>query len=208
MSECTNLEMRDLLPDLARGALTGPSLVAVEQHVASCASCRAELALVRSAQAVLGATPSVDASRIVAAVVRSGAIRRNATTAVAQSRRRRGWSMSTSPRRVWLAAASVVAVAGAAVLATSVARKPGSPDLPPVVIQFEEPNAPVPNAAEATEPVRSPTRPPARAELVMGGGVSDLADADLESLLKALDGLDAQLDVEPAPLLPVLEGEV
>jgi hypothetical protein len=38
--------------------------------------------------------------------------------------------------------------------------------------------------------------------------VSDLAEADLESLLRALDDLDAQLDVEPAPLLPLLEGEV
>jgi hypothetical protein len=42
----------------------------------------------------------------------------------------------------------------------------------------------------------------------VGGGLSDLADADLESLLRALDGLDAQLDVEPAPLLPLVEGEV
>jgi anti-sigma factor RsiW len=208
MSDCTNLEMRDLLPDLARGALTGPSLVAVEQHIASCASCRAELALVRSAQAVLAATPSVDASRIAAAVVRSGAIRRNATMAVVQSRHRRAWSVSPSSRRVWLAAASVVAVAGAAVLATNVARKPASPDTAPVVVQIEEPNAPAPNAPDAAEPVRSTTRPPAREELVMDGGVSDLADADLESLLKALDGLDAQLDVEPAPLLPVLEGDV
>jgi putative zinc finger protein len=208
MSDCTNLEMRDLLPDLARGALTGPSLVAVEQHVASCASCRAELALVRSAQVVLGATPSVDASRIVAAVVRSGAIRRNATTAVAQSRRRRAWSMSTSSRQVWLAAASVVAVAAAAALATSVARKPGSPDLAPVAVQVEEPTAPRTIMRDPAESGRSPTRPPARAELVMGGGVSDLADADLESLLRALDGLDAQIDVEPAPLLPVLEGDV
>ena len=208
MSECTNLEMRDLLPDLARGALTGPSLVAVEQHLASCASCRAELALVRSAQGVLGAIPSVDASRIAAAVVRSGAVRRNATAAVAQSRRRRAWSAAASSRRVWLAAASVVAIAGAAVLATSIARNPGSPDLPPVVIEFEGPNAPAPNTPEPGEPVRSVTRPPAREELVMGGGVSDLADADLESLLRALDGLDAQLDVEPATLLPVLEGDV
>jgi hypothetical protein len=42
----------------------------------------------------------------------------------------------------------------------------------------------------------------------MGGGVSDLADADLESLLQALDDVDTQLDVEPAVLLPVMEGDV
>jgi hypothetical protein len=42
----------------------------------------------------------------------------------------------------------------------------------------------------------------------MGGGVSDLADADLESLLDVLDDVDTELDVEPAVVLPVLEGDV
>src|SRR5687767_5797417 len=208
MSDCTNLEMRDLLPDLARGALTGPSLLAVEQHLATCASCRAELALVRNAQVVLAATPRLDTSRIAAAVVGAGRIRRDATTAVAQARRRRAWTISVSPRRVWLAAASVVAIVGAALLVTSVALDPGAPDLAPAVAQVEEAIAPAAVATTPTERVRSATRQPSRAELVVGGGLSDLADADLESLLRMLDGLDAQLDVEPAILLPLLEGEV
>jgi anti-sigma factor RsiW len=208
MSDCTNLEMRDLLPDFARGALSGRSLVAVEQHLATCASCRAELALVRNAQVVLGATPRVDTSRIAAAVVRAGRIRRDATTAVAQARRRRAWSILASPRRVWLAAASVVAIVGAALLVTSVALDSGAPDLPPAVAQVEESIAPAPIATAPTQRVRSTTRQVPGAELVVGGGLSDLADADLESLLRMLDGLDAQLDVEPAILLPLLEGEV
>jgi anti-sigma factor RsiW len=197
MSDCTNLEMRDLLPDLARGALTGPSLVAVERHLATCGACRAELALVRNAQAVLGATPPVDASRIAAAVFRSAARRRHRT-----------WGISTPPRRVWLAAASVVAIVGAALLARNLAREPGSPVVSPVVVQVEEPVAPTAGTPAPSEPVRSTPQPPVRPELVVGGGISDLADADLESLLRVLDGLDAQLDVEPARLLPLLEGEV
>ena len=190
MSDCTNLDMRDLLPDLARGALSGPKLVAVEQHLASCASCRAELELVRRAQALLGAAPPVDASRIAAAVVRSRAVRR------------------TTTRRVWLAAASVVAIAGAALLATTVLREPGGADLPPVEISFDAPDPAPPDQPEPTEPVRASPRPPVRAELVVGGGVSDLADADLESLLGVLEGLDGQLDVEPAAFVPLLEGDV
>ena len=188
MNDCTNLDIRDLLPDLARGALTGSSLAAVQQHLATCASCRAELALVRNAQAVLSVTPSVDAARI-AAVVRSRAVRR-------------------IPRqRLWLAAASVAAIAAAAAMAISLVREPGAPDLAPPIAQVEEPIVETPSPTPP-EPVRSPTRQGARAELVVGGGLSDLADADLESLLRALDGLDAQLDVEPAPLVPLLEGEV
>jgi anti-sigma factor RsiW len=189
MTDCTNLEMRDLLPDLARGALTGPSLVAVERHLATCASCRAELALVRSARTVLSVAPAVDASRIAAAVVRARATRR------------------ITIRRVWLAAASVIAIVGAAALARSVGSKAGEPELAPIVVQREAPS-PRRTAPDSNDRLRSATRPAARAELVVGGGVSDLADADLESLLRMLDGLDAQLDVEPAALLPLLEEEV
>jgi hypothetical protein len=43
---------------------------------------------------------------------------------------------------------------------------------------------------------------------MMAGGVADLADAELESLLKVLEDVDTELDVEPAVLLPVLEGDV
>lgn len=204
MSECTNLDMRDLLPDLARGALSAPSSVEVEDHLASCAGCRAELRLLRDARALLSTTPSVDAPRIVAAIARSTAIRRDATAAVGETRRRRTWSVASPSRRVWLAAASIVAVVGAAVLASGRLRTPGSRDLAPVVAEAEHPRTPT---SVRTEPAGRVRARPAH-ELVMGGGVSDLADADLESLLQALDDVDTQLDVEPAVVMPVLEGDV
>ena len=206
MSECTNLEMRDLLPEFARGALSGASSVAVEAHLATCADCRAELCVLRDARAVLGRAPAIDAPRIVTAIARSSAVRREATTSVAQARRRRAWSVSAPSRRVWLAAASIAAVVGAAALARSNTRNPSTVDPVPIAAQTDQPNTP---PVAATEPTRPMTpRPATQAELVMGGGVSDLADADLESLLQALDDVDTQLDVEPAVLLPVLEGDV
>jgi hypothetical protein len=205
MSDCTNLEMRDLLPDLARDALSGPSRVALEAHLATCDACRAELEVVRKAHAALSITAPVDASRIAAAVARSSALRREATTAVAQTRRRRASSFATPARRVWLAAASVAAIAGAVLLASIVDRDPASPEVPSAVVQVEQPTTPTP---VASDPTRTTPRPVARVELVMGGGVSDLADADLESLLEVLEGVDTELDVEPAVLQPVLEGDV
>jgi anti-sigma factor RsiW len=206
MSDCTNLEMSDLLPELARGALTGPSRLAVEDHLATCEACRAELELVRSAHAVLSTTPAVDTSRIVAAVARSNAVRRDATVAVAQARRRRAWNVSAPSKRMWLAAASIVAAVGVSVIGSNVTRRPDAPAVAPTVAQVEQPNTPAPATPASTQPATS--RPAGRAELVMGGGVSDLADADLESLLKVLDDVDTELDVEPAVLLPVLEGDV
>ena len=190
MTDCTNLEMRDLLPDYARGALTGPPVMAVEQHLASCAACRAELAVVQGALAALGSAPRVDTARIVAAVGRSRRTRQRVT------------------RSVWLAAASIAAVAAAALLARNVANDPGSSTAPVVVIVQDDsaratPERPTPNA-----PSRPATRQHENAELVVVGGIADLADADLEALLGMLDGLDAQIDVEPAALPVLLEGEV
>jgi anti-sigma factor RsiW len=204
MSDCTNLELRDLLPDLARGALTGPSRAALDAHLATCAACRAELDVVRKAHAVLSVAPPVEASRIAAAVARSSALRREATTSVAHARRRRAWDSGAPSRRAWLAAASVAAIAAAALLASNLRRDPASPDVAPVVVQGEEPSTAV--TSEPT-PATPPRSAPA-AELVMGGGVSDLADADLQSLLEVLEDVDAELDVEPAVLSPVLEGDV
>ena len=207
MTECTNLEMRDLLPDYARGALADAAVAAVERHLADCASCRAELAVVRNAQAVLGVTPRVDTSRIAAAVVRSAAIRRGATTAVAQARRRRAWAAAPS-RRMWLAAASLVAVAGAAALATRSDPPASVTDSPRVVAQVDAPTTPAPSGTARSAPVEPVVQPSRNNELSVGGGLTDLADAELESLLRELEGLDAQFEVEPANLLPVLEGDV
>ena len=208
MTECPNLEMRDQLPDYVRGTLTGPSLIALERHLAECASCRAEQAVVRNAHAILGMTPRIDASRIAAAVVRSAATRRDATRAVVQARRRRAWAAAPS-RRMWLAAASLVAVAGAAVLATRSDRPASVADSSPaVVVQVDSPTRPSPSGTTPGAPVQPTVAPTRNSELSVGGGLTDLADAELESLLRELEGLDAQFEVEPANLLPVLEGDV
>jgi predicted anti-sigma-YlaC factor YlaD len=195
MSDCTNVEVRDLLPDLARGALSGQSLVAVEQHLATCASCRAELALVQKAGRLLGAAPAVNTARIADAVVRAKA-------------RRRAPAMSPASRKAWLLAASVAAVAAAAALVASRMTTSGDSDLPPVVITYDPLDTVPRDTSGPIDRITRTVRPPARAELIVGGGVSELADADLESLLRVLEGLDGQIDIEPAPVLPLVEGEV
>jgi hypothetical protein len=107
---------------------------------------------------------------------------------------------------VWLAAASIVAAVGVSVIASNTTRSPVEPGPAPTVAQVEQPSTPVSTTPEPTPPAAP--RSTGRAELVMAGGVSDLADADLESLLQVLDDVDTELDVEPAVLSPVLEGDV
>ena len=73
MRDCPNGEMRDRLPELMHNRLDGESLRVVQAHVAGCADCRAELALLEQLRAVPVA-PRIDASRIVAALPRYRAV--------------------------------------------------------------------------------------------------------------------------------------
>lgn len=69
MTDCDNARMRDRLPDLLHGRLGADDTAAVRQHVARCAACRDELALLGQVAAL---TPKVaiDTARISAAIPR------------------------------------------------------------------------------------------------------------------------------------------
>jgi hypothetical protein len=84
MTDCPNAEIRDRLPDLVHDSLTGDDRRRVDQHVAECADCSAELALLRRTRAALARhAPRVDTTRIAASVPawRAAAPRRNHATA-------------------------------------------------------------------------------------------------------------------------------
>src|SRR5262245_53912957 len=68
MFDCANVEMRELLPELAAGTLDDATRARVERHVASCAECAAELETLRLVRSAYAATPAVDVRRIVAAL--------------------------------------------------------------------------------------------------------------------------------------------
>ena len=208
MSECKNLEVRDLLPAMARGELKNSERAAVEKHLAKCETCRAELELVRDLASALRSTPPIDTVRLAQAVVRGAREQREAPISLDVVRRRRA-----APRRAWLAAASLIVVAGAGALAVVATRDEVGQGPAPEVARNDAPAVSPPTRGQpaqnpGSEPRRTEVRPASGTELVMGGGVSDLADADLESLLGVLEGLDTQIDVEPAVILPVLEGDV
>ncbi len=71
MRECVNVDVRDLLPDVADGlsGLSDADRALVSEHLEVCAECRAELDMLRTARRVaLAATPRVDVARIVSAL--------------------------------------------------------------------------------------------------------------------------------------------
>lgn len=69
MRDCSNGEVRDRLPELMHDRLEGEALAVVQTHVAACADCQAELALLKQIRGAAVA-PRVDTSRIVAALPR------------------------------------------------------------------------------------------------------------------------------------------
>ena len=100
MNDCPNADIRDLLCNAVHDTLAADDRRRVDAHVASCADCTAELALLHRARAVLDrGTPHVDANRIAAAIT---------------VRRRRSWVTSVPGWRI--AATIAVMAVGAASL--------------------------------------------------------------------------------------------
>jgi len=220
MTDCPRGDLRDLLPDLLHGTLDEARRAEVEAHVAACADCRAELALLRGMRGALGRAPAVDTRRIAEAVV---AARRAApTVAMAPARVA---PQAASWRVRWRAAAAIAAVAvglGSYALArsgrtsdtaTRVAVLANSTEAPVV----QSPTREAAPAAVAPAPIRASTTvaqgmPPASAkvsapaaQITPDGGVSDLSNADLEQLLQTLDTLTAVPDANPAQVAPELD---
>ena len=141
MTECSNSEVRDLLPDYVAEQLPAGDQAMLDGHLVDCASCRDELSLLRVARAVRPHAVDIDVSRIVAALPARAATtplrlvhdddRRDGAGEVAASR-----GMSMLPQqirrapmsRVWRIAATlaVTAIGGWTVLTMGGANAPES----------------------------------------------------------------------------------
>jgi hypothetical protein len=207
MSECTNGELRDLLPELVNDRLDVQSRARVEGHVASCTECAEELALLRSLRPALLSEPAIDARRIAAAVL--------AQTAGGASRAPARAGLA-SPWRVAIAAAALLAL-GALGYAAKTHRDIGTPDIAvvPAAESAHTPAAAAPRSAPRSAPAHAPqqevavapphatTRAPSAAPSLASAGVvenvSDLSDDEIRALTASLDELSAIPNADPAP---------
>ena len=214
MADCSNVEIRELLPERASGALSAADLARVDAHLASCGMCTSELALIESARSVLRRAPELDVARIAVAV-------RAATAAPARPVLVGGSRVAhRSARSRWIGwkAAAAVALAAAgggtmlvwqraddrsaptSVVATA-ATTPASTSIEPVtgVSTTVATVQPAGSTGAAAEP---------RPALNVAGGLSDLTDSDLQALLDDMGsiGFDSQSFEEPEPVLPQLPG--
>lgn len=205
MNDCPNGTMRDLLPAYAHGTLSSAERAAVAEHLASCEDCRAEVELIMAASRAF-ASPEIDVGRIVASLP-------------APPRRRVQPTFANRAQRI-AAAIAIVAIGAYSVVAirdskrtnvrSSPASVPGSTAGTTLAAA-----APPPAAPAVVDSPRHEARTPAagaasRATMSFGGGISDLSDEQLDTLLGELDGLDALPSVEPethlTPILPPADG--
>jgi Putative zinc-finger len=217
MSDCANVEMRELLPELAAGRLDAATRARVDEHLIDCADCASELETLRLVRAAFASAPAVDVCRVVAAL----------PTPVVAARGARG----PEPVKRWMdwrvAAALTTITVGGLSLAVSQRMRPEREMPPrdsiavsaPAVAPSKSAAADSPRVVGAaprdTHPSPNTDRRPsaAKAQLSFGGGTDDLDDASLKELLGALDEIDRaplapSAEPDRTPVLPVIkEGE-
>lgn len=193
MNDCANGDIRDLLPDLLHDRLDSAARRTVEVHLASCADCRAELALLQDVRASLRVSPVLDLTAIGAAIPPH------------RARSTRAWSN-------WRIAASLalLAAGAASVALLNRAPAPSTAEMTAVHAAPSAPSVPAPTRADThasagvvaapvstPQPVKS-VLPERTRELastrelhVAEGALGDLSETELTSLLKEIEALDA-----------------
>ncbi len=207
--------MRELLPELAAGALDAAIRARVEAHVAECAECAAELETIRLVRAAFANAPAVDTRRIVAALPKQAAAAAEHRASRAPIRRWMDWRIA--------AALTMITVGGLSVAVTQ--RMRGGPDVERTTARPRPEstvvaNATVPGRADSGDrvsprvpaPTRAPAASPEKAQLSFGGGMDDLDRASIEALMGALEEIDRapiapSAEPDPVSVLPIITGE-
>ena len=195
MTECLNEGMRELLPLLAHATLPATEAARVRAHVTGCAECSAELAVLDLARIVLQANaPRVDVAAITRALGAPTLRVVDGGVAGRSPRRRIMWM----PRQYAAAAASLLIVA--------------SLSLPFLQRAFgTRADAVLPDTVSVAVPDTAEPGTAASAGLSVTGGLSELTDADLSTLLADLESVQATVASEPAaaraPIVDLPEDE-
>ncbi len=181
MSDCTSVEIRELLPEYLHGRLAAPDRARVDAHLAICADCVAELGTLRAVRQAFALVPPIDTAAIVRALPHPH--QHAWTFGRPHVRRLVAWRLAAAISFISLGGISLVVARSffsgesrlARVDSTMLARDTSQP----VVV------------AQAS-----------RSGITFGGGVSDLATEDLETLIGSLESLEAAPPAEPDALPP------
>ncbi len=201
MRDCADGELRDLLPDFVHETLTAAEAVRVRAHVAACAECTAEVELLRAVAASFPA-PTVDVRRIVAALPAAPGVGREAAYRV------RRWRLA--------AAAAVVLAAGGLSVGTLHRSLKGRGEVSSAA-QASSASASAIAVGSATSVVEQKASASVVVKtgngegLTFDGGLSDLTDEQVQTLLREISAIEATPSAEPEShvghIVPVREGD-
>jgi anti-sigma factor RsiW len=220
MFDCANVEMRELLPELAAGTLDASARLRVEAHVRTCAECASELETLRAVRGAFAAIPTIDTRRIIAALPKPPASVEPRPSVGAPVKRWVDWRVA--------AALTMITVGGLSLAVTQRRGNEGASVVPfDSATMVTSPDSQTGGAVDSSvgvasagrtdtgngTPRRSSTpRVDAKAQLSVNGGVSDLDDASLKALLGALDEIDRapvapSAEPDRSSVLPVIKGD-
>lgn len=225
MSECVGAGMRDVLPDFVHGQLDAGRAAEVRAHLAECAYCAAEVALLRAVVASAPVAPAMDVRRIASALptptrhgfllhrgAGSGSPLTPSVVSPPMPQRSRLWSQPL----VKIAAAVAIVVAGglSLLVGRDVLRPeaqvgqvaPTAPVTPPSIGVPPATTIPVASVA-VTSPRERQTQQVAvatTAGLSLAGELQELSDEHLAMLLSEMDRMEGLPAVEPDLLEPAV----
>ena len=205
MNDCMNTEVRDALPDLAHGRLGKLDVATMSAHVETCGDCRAELALIQQVRHSAPFAPRMNPESIAAAIPPYAGAATMARTAASRDGRSM-WRLS-----LMAAAALVVFAIGGLSIRGGEDKVPDAAPHRDVASAPANALAPDVGAEDSTTLPASPamTAAPAAssrapvvgerlvASLSLVGGTQDLSEAQLESLLSDLEGMESLPSEEP-----------
>lgn len=189
MTDCLNETMRDRLPELAHGRLSPADAAALRAHVADCAACTADLAVLETSRLVLSArAPKVDVAAITRAMTGTPVLRveRGGATAAAPRANAAPLTPVWRSRQFLAAAASLLIVASLTIPALG----RGGPDAV----------APVGGDTVRAVVADTPPVPAGPSSLAVSEGLVDLSSDDLSILLAELERVEATVNAEPSTL--------
>jgi anti-sigma factor RsiW len=195
MNECTENEIREMLPDLLHRTLAADTRARVEAHVASCEQCREELEVLRTVKSAAVFAPVINVEDVVRQIPPYQkivpAVERPATTRVVS----------------WLVAASMAIVViggGSLVLARRDVTNGQNAiviTVPPVTIPAQ-PSQPTstPRSGSQSETTVAAVAPQTHA-LALAADVGGLSDGNLEQLMTEMAQFDALPATEADPVI-------
>ncbi|MEP6833444.1 MAG: zf-HC2 domain-containing protein [Gemmatimonas sp.] len=215
MTDCSNAEIRDLLPDYVHDQLSVTDLARVEQHLVSCADCAEELALLQTVLAIRPQVRTLNIADILARLPKPDQFSTvttadNAQVAAIDDVRdiasARSVARKTSNVRNWRAIAAVAVMTVSALSITMVRQNYNSNKVTPLadsstVAELQTRSGP--NALKGLQDSANAGSSDNRVSLSVGDP-SDYTDEELQAMMARLDKWDGSTSAEPLPSVPIL----